>query len=135
VQLRHATAEGRLTPQELEERLEALFAARTYGELDALVADLPVDHPTTRPPVGVARWAGAAAVVTLLLAVLGMFAVARERTAELAAPRLRQLRTAPFVDPHHALVVMAARVGVFAVLLTCAALAWAFMRSRASSHL
>src|SRR5579871_4656935 len=39
--LRHATAEGRLMAEELEERLEAVFAARTYGELDAIVADLP----------------------------------------------------------------------------------------------
>jgi hypothetical protein len=39
--LRHATAEGRLLAEELEERLEAVFAARTYGELDAIVADLP----------------------------------------------------------------------------------------------
>ena len=39
--LRHATGEGRLSPDELEERLEAVFAARTYGELDAVVADLP----------------------------------------------------------------------------------------------
>lgn len=39
--LRHATAEGRLVAEELEERLEAVFAARTYGELDPLVADLP----------------------------------------------------------------------------------------------
>jgi hypothetical protein len=40
-QLRHATAEGRLDPDELEERLETAFAARTYGELDQLVVDLP----------------------------------------------------------------------------------------------
>ena len=39
--LRHATAEGRLVAEELEERLERTFAARTYGELDAVVADLP----------------------------------------------------------------------------------------------
>ena len=39
--LRHATAEGRLLAEELEERLEQTFAARTYGELDAVVADLP----------------------------------------------------------------------------------------------
>jgi Flp pilus assembly protein TadB len=39
--LREATAEGRLLAHELEERLEATFAARTYGELDAVVADLP----------------------------------------------------------------------------------------------
>jgi hypothetical protein len=36
----HAAA-GRLTPQELDERVEAAYAARTHGELDHLVADLP----------------------------------------------------------------------------------------------
>jgi Domain of unknown function (DUF1707) len=39
--LRKATAEGRLLAEELEERLETAFTARTYGELDAVVADLP----------------------------------------------------------------------------------------------
>ena len=39
--LRKATAEGRLQTEELEERLEAVFAARTYGELEALTRDLP----------------------------------------------------------------------------------------------
>ncbi len=39
--LRNATGEGRLLADELEERLGAVFAARTYGELDAVVADLP----------------------------------------------------------------------------------------------
>ena len=40
--LRNATAEGRLLASELEDRLGAALSARTYGELDALVADLPV---------------------------------------------------------------------------------------------
>jgi DUF1707 SHOCT-like domain len=44
--LRQATAEGRLLAEELEQRLGALFRARTYGELDELVADLP-GHGTT----------------------------------------------------------------------------------------
>src|SRR5437763_9687155 len=50
-QLRHATAEGRLLAEELEERLEATFGARTYGELDAVVADLPgaAVHRRERP--------------------------------------------------------------------------------------
>jgi DUF1707 SHOCT-like domain len=39
--LRHATAEGRLSAEELEDRLGSAFAARTYGELDPLVADIP----------------------------------------------------------------------------------------------
>ena len=46
--LRHATGEGRLSAEELEERLEAVFTARTYGELDAVVADLPGATPVRR---------------------------------------------------------------------------------------
>lgn len=46
--LRHATGEGRLLAEELEERLEAVFSARTYGELDAVVADLPGATPARR---------------------------------------------------------------------------------------
>jgi hypothetical protein len=49
--LRHATAEGRLLAEELEERLEAVFAARTYGDLDAVVADLPGPPARRREPV------------------------------------------------------------------------------------
>ena len=39
--LRTAAGEGRLTPVELEERLEGAFSARTGAELEPLVADLP----------------------------------------------------------------------------------------------
>jgi hypothetical protein len=39
--LRAAAGEGRLTPAELEERLERAFSARTDAELEPLVADLP----------------------------------------------------------------------------------------------
>jgi hypothetical protein len=39
--LRRAAAEGRLLTEELEQRLEAALSARTYGQLDALLADLP----------------------------------------------------------------------------------------------
>jgi Domain of unknown function (DUF1707) len=39
--LRKAAGEGRLAPDELEERLEAAFSARTETELAPLVADLP----------------------------------------------------------------------------------------------
>jgi ABC-type transport system involved in cytochrome bd biosynthesis fused ATPase/permease subunit len=44
--LRQATGEGRLLAEELEQRLGAVFRARTYGELDALVADLPSGRQT-----------------------------------------------------------------------------------------
>jgi hypothetical protein len=39
--LRDAAAEGRLTPDDLERRLETALAARTYAELEGVVADLP----------------------------------------------------------------------------------------------
>jgi hypothetical protein len=40
-QLRVAAGDGRLTPEELDERLGTALTARTYGELAALTADLP----------------------------------------------------------------------------------------------
>ncbi|MFB7992686.1 DUF1707 domain-containing protein [Streptomyces sp. NPDC056002] len=40
-----AAGEGRLTPDELDERLEAALTARTHGELAALLADLPDAGP------------------------------------------------------------------------------------------
>jgi Domain of unknown function (DUF1707) len=40
--LRDAHAEGRLTQDELLDRLESTFTARTYRDLDRLVADLPI---------------------------------------------------------------------------------------------
>jgi hypothetical protein len=48
VRLREAGGEGRLTLEELAERVEAADAARTRGELDALTADLP-DSPLGIP--------------------------------------------------------------------------------------
>jgi len=47
--LRTAAGEGRLTPAELEERLERAFRARTDAELVPLVADLPSPGRAPRP--------------------------------------------------------------------------------------
>lgn len=44
--LHDAMAEGRLTVSELEERLDKLYAAKTFGELEPLTRDLPVPHPS-----------------------------------------------------------------------------------------
>jgi uncharacterized protein DUF1707 len=43
--LRVAGGEGRLTLEELAERVELADAARTQGDLDALTADLPETYP------------------------------------------------------------------------------------------
>jgi len=47
--LRVAAGEGRIDPAELEERLERAYRAKTYRELDALLADLPDKRPTAAP--------------------------------------------------------------------------------------
>jgi hypothetical protein len=48
--LRRACAEGRLAVHELEHRVAAALKARTYGELDATVADLPGQRTGARAP-------------------------------------------------------------------------------------
>jgi Flp pilus assembly protein TadB len=42
-QLRHAHSEGRLDLEELQTRVDRAYAARTFGELDQLVSDLPAE--------------------------------------------------------------------------------------------
>jgi hypothetical protein len=50
-QLREALAEGRITPQEHTERIEAVYAAKTYAELVPVIEDLP--GPSGAPEAGV----------------------------------------------------------------------------------
>lgn len=81
--LREAAGEGRLEPDELEERVDRALRARTYGELARLVADLPRPPNTWqrpgRRPRAVARsalpGAGLLAAVTVALAVVAVVAV------------------------------------------------------------
>lgn len=42
--LRDACADGRLSPEELEERLDALFVGSTVADIAVLVSDLPGGH-------------------------------------------------------------------------------------------
>jgi hypothetical protein len=48
-QLRSAHAEGRLDLAEYDERVQQAWAARTYGELDRVTADLPHLRPAPVP--------------------------------------------------------------------------------------
>jgi len=50
LRLREAGGEGRLTLEELADRVERADAARTRGELDALTADLPASTGAARVP-------------------------------------------------------------------------------------
>ncbi|MFJ3302641.1 DUF1707 domain-containing protein [Streptomyces sp. NPDC086549] len=63
--LRDALAEGRLDMEEFEERLEATYKARTYGELTPVTRDLPGPAAAAPPavslrkePVESGSWAG-----------------------------------------------------------------------------
>ena len=47
--LREHAAQGRLTVDELDERLDRVYAARTLGELAPVVADLPAASVRERP--------------------------------------------------------------------------------------
>ena len=49
--LRVAAGDGRLTPDELDQRLEAALTARTYGELAVLTTDLPAAPGAAAPLV------------------------------------------------------------------------------------
>jgi hypothetical protein len=50
--LREAAGQGRIDMEELEERLESVYAAKTYGELLPITRDLPADGAAPRlgPP-------------------------------------------------------------------------------------
>jgi hypothetical protein len=47
--LREAAGDGRIDLVELDERLEAAYSAKTYGELVPITADLPVQRADQRP--------------------------------------------------------------------------------------
>ncbi|MGA5756624.1 DUF1707 SHOCT-like domain-containing protein [Nonomuraea bangladeshensis] len=49
--LREHTAQGRITMDEFNERLEQLYKSKTYGELARLTADLPEVDLRNRPKV------------------------------------------------------------------------------------
>jgi hypothetical protein len=74
-QLREHGAAGRLDVEELEQRIGAAYAARTHGELGALLADLPA-RPAARRVTASRRhhghgheWAGFLQVNLLLVAI------------------------------------------------------------------
>jgi hypothetical protein len=85
--LRTALSEGRLDLGEYDERLQRAYAAKTYGDLDGLLTDLPVAQPPAvrgaevepRPRSATAEWifhqwqswVPAAVVLTAIWAISG----------------------------------------------------------------
>src|SRR5215510_8929433 len=68
--LREATAEGRLTVDELSDRLDQAYGARTRSELDRAVAGLPARAPLTGEE-GYPVWAIVGAVAGTVLLPFG----------------------------------------------------------------
>jgi hypothetical protein len=90
--LRAAFTEGRLNQDELDDRVARAYAARTYGELWALIADLPtgplpypaglpgVPYPQASPAVPASAepdtsWHSAAALVITALVIFTLAAL------------------------------------------------------------
>jgi Flp pilus assembly protein TadB len=72
--LRQAAVEGRLEPDELEERLHIALRARTYGELEPLLSDLPRRSVPRERPARTAT--GLMLAVAVRLVVLALIAAA-----------------------------------------------------------
>ena len=56
--LREHFAAGRLTSEELDERITAALSAKTFGDLHRIMADLPDPAPVPPPSMPSAPWAG-----------------------------------------------------------------------------
>lgn len=79
--LREHHLAGRLETEEFQERLDRCYAAKTYAELDDLVADLPRQSPTRRP-----RRAWSWPAVALVPALIAAIALSHGHLLWLAIP-------------------------------------------------
>jgi len=119
--LKAAFVEGRLTEDELDARVDQVYASRTYAELDALIADIPAADISTdpaaatpaRPPVPVRRRrplvraaAGSGGCAVVAFAALRIFDVIETEPW-----------TGPGPPPNHSLLLVLLVVAVAAVVL------------------
>jgi hypothetical protein len=73
--LRVHAAAGRLDPEELEQRIEAVYAARLQSELPPLTADLPATRPAVAPPVRRRAVPDLAPLLLLAVALVAVWAL------------------------------------------------------------
>jgi hypothetical protein len=140
--LHGATTEGRLGADELDERLGAALSARTYGELDVLVADLPVPSGHDARRLSVPIWARGALALTALFATLA--ALADIGPEGRFGPRMLDVppqdRAQLFDGVPHAhhgfapIMALPAMAGLFLVLGLCVALGWIIVRDRPTTN-
>jgi hypothetical protein len=139
--LRAATAEGRLLAGELEQRLEGAFHALTYGDLDALVVDLPA-APAPLPArrrLGLPVLAGATLALGILLSVLAAAATTgyvRAHSAVAGGPPWMHGRPDGFyhAGPAGLVTAIAPLVMIVFLVAVCAALGWLFSQNSGGAH-
>jgi hypothetical protein len=108
--LRAGFTEGRLTQDELDDRIARAYAARTYGDLWTLIADLPagplpyppgVPYPQGDPAVPASaepatNWHSAAALVITALVIFTLAALVTALATAHAQPMPFQQGPPPF---------------------------------------
>jgi hypothetical protein len=70
--LREQHVAGRLDSDELQERVDRCFSAKTYADLDAIVADLPGEEPQVTRARRAWLWPRFAFVPLLLIALVAL---------------------------------------------------------------
>ena len=70
--LREQHVAGRLDTDELQERIDRCYAAKTYADLDAVVADLPHEQPQMSRAAGPWLWPRFALVPLALIAIVAL---------------------------------------------------------------
>ena len=115
--LRAGFTEGRLTQEELDERVAQAYAARTYGQLLALTADLPagpLPYPQIPPGPGMlvpqesaapTHWKPAAALIITALVIFTLAALITAiitahtgQAAIIQGPGFQQANLTPFIQ-------------------------------------
>jgi hypothetical protein len=112
--LRAGFTEGRLSQDELNERVTQAYAARTYGQLWALTADLPAGAlPYPQLPQGAgalvpqtpavpSQWRPAAALVITALVIFTLAAlitaIITARTQTVVYPPFQHVNLTPFIQ-------------------------------------
>lgn len=131
-----AGGEGRLLAEELEQRLEVAFHARTYGELDALVVDLPAapEPLPARRRLGLPVLAGATLALGILLSLLAAAATtgfSRAHSAIAGGPPWMHGRPEGFyhAGPAGLVGAIAPLVMIVFLVAVCAGLGWLFSQS------
>jgi hypothetical protein len=122
--LRAGFTEGRLSQDELNERVAQAYAARTYGQLWALTADLPagaLPYPqgagalVPQAPATPSQWRPAAALVITALVIFTLAAlitaIITAHTQTVVYPPFQHVNLTPFVQ--HAGPLSARPIGPF----------------------